>query len=246
MNTDIDSNTFANYATDLADWATARIVVRHDTYPEWKNGYRPHWSRVADPLTRGKLVEHFSGTTTIGAYTIEPKSQAVKYVGWDVDCHAETPTPQDVVNNTNLVMGICEDLQRLGLCPIVEDSNGKGGYHIWLLLASPLPYDKAHSFGRWVAGDESIEVFPKQKRIGDYGNQLRLPGQHHKLDHFSKIWDWANRRWTEGDEAAQLLLSAPTADPAEIPEEAFSYMPPPKVADGGRSSRGRPTPMPIG
>ena len=119
-----------------------------------------------------------------------------------------------------------KDLRKIGLSPIVEDSNGKGGYHVWLLLASPLPYDKAHSFGRWIAGDEEIEVFPKQKRIGDYGNQLRLPGQHHKEEHWSKIWDWSNKRWAEGDEAAQLLLSAPTADPNMIPQEAFAYVPP--------------------
>ena len=234
----IDSQTFTNFAEHLADWARDRIITRDDTYPEWKNGHNPHWRRVAQPLTRGKLVEHFSGTTTIGAYTIEPRSQAVKYVGWDVDCHADAPTPQDVVNNTTLVMGICEDLRNLGYVPIVEDSNGKGGYHIWLLLASPLPYDKAHSFGRWVAGDESIEVFPKQKTLRDYGNQLRLPGQHHKEDHWSTIWDWASRRWAEGDEAARLLLAAPTADPGKIPEEAFSYVPPTKKADGGRSTGG--------
>ena len=100
--------TFSRFAGDLADWASNRIITRKDTYPEWKYGHRPHWCRVAKPLTRGKLVEHFSGSTTIGAYTIEPESQSVKYVGWDVDCHAEAPTPQDVVNNTNLVWGICE------------------------------------------------------------------------------------------------------------------------------------------
>ena len=130
----------------------------------------------------------------------------------------------------------------LGAHPLLEDSNGKGGYHVWTRFDDRIPGHLARSIVLWLVKDAPpaihVEAFPKQA-ASPYGNQMRLPGKHHKRDHWSRFFD--GEKWLEGEDAVQYLLDWQATDPQVFPEEARHYAPPkpspkpPKPSANGQS-----------
>jgi len=217
------------YSKRLASWASNRLIVRHDTFPEWDKSDN-QWKRRYDALHEGKLIQHFKGFSTIGVYTLKPQENTCIYTGLDIDAHDNDPHA-DPVANWDYALKKFEQLQSLGIEPLLEDSNGHGGYHLWVLYDQEIPGEHAYAFGRWLTADcpegIHVEVFPKQKEIQGFGNQLRLPGKHHKSDHWSRIYDAKSREFVSGRAAIQLLIHATPADPTLIPADALMYIPPP-------------------
>ena len=169
-------------ADQLADWAITNLYNRLDAFPEWNGS----WFCKKEPLTKDHLACHFRGLWTVGTYTIIPGEDTCVYLAWDIDCHDTTADP---ATNWYFAEKLYHRLFALGLRPILEDSNGKGGYHVWVVFSQPVPAAIAMAFGHWIVQDSSfeIEVFPKQTSVGDgYGNQLRVPGHHHKDDHWPR------------------------------------------------------------
>lgn len=130
-----------------------------------------------------------------------------------------------------MLTSLCQRLRNFGANPLLEDSNGKGGFHIWLRFKERIPGTLAHSVASWVVKDcpETIaaEAFPKQPCLNKgrrFGNQIRLFGSHHKGGHWSKFYD--GEKWLEGDEAVRYLLSWEATDPEKFPKEATEYVPP--------------------
>ena len=207
---------------DLAQWAIAHLYARTDAYPEW-NGQQ--WFCKKEAVTADHLAYHFRGLWTVGSYTIKPTEDTCVYTAWDIDCHDETA---DKDENWRTAEILYHRLFALGLRPILEDSNGKGGYHEWVIWDRPVPAALALSFGRWIVQDATVEVevFPRQPTVGNgYGNQIRVPGHHHKHDHWSRFWD-GQESWLEGEEAVHLLLTHHPASPERIPHRARSYVVP--------------------
>src|SRR5262249_27031654 len=108
------------------------------------------------------------------------------------------------------------------------DSNGAGGYHLWVLLSSPVPTPLVFAFLRRLTADYAQydltarpEHFPKKPYIESdkYGNWLRTPRMHHTRQHLSQLWDGG--RWLSGAPAVDFLLSfagdSPTLVPAAPP-----------------------------
>ena len=92
-----------------------------------------------------------------------------------------------------------------------EDSNGRGGFHLWLIFRRPVPTETAKGFAdKLVSNWEALglkskpEVFPKQTDPGQYGNWVRLPGRHPKHpDFWSRIFDGED--FVSGDAAIDLF-----------------------------------------
>jgi len=217
-------------AKDLACWAMAHLINRIDAwglYVRWTDPQgAEHMTRTSPyvnlrgtvTLSERDLVQHFCGVTgqIMGAHTTS-KDDMCKWLCWDFDNHdhsAETAT-----KNLAQAHLLVEHLHDYGFEAIIEDSNGDGGYHVWVLLSSPAPCGAVYAFVQLVTQELSVtaEGFPKQASIGDgYGNFVRMPGKHHTRDHWSRIC--INSRWHEGADAVAALLNAPVNDIALLPD----------------------------
>ncbi len=125
-----------------------------------------------------------------------------------------------------------------------------GDFILWVFFEYPVSGEALFAFGNWLVQDKpetiDLEVFPKQSHLQldngkrKFGNQLRLPGKHHKREHWSRIYDGSG--WVEGNAAAEIILQAPLSSPDQIPQEAIEFTPPrpekPQRQCNGRSEVG--------
>jgi hypothetical protein len=152
------------------------------------------------------LEAHFAGQKSIGTYVIDPKSQCVSSIVFDLDIlDDEAATTlctlvQEMV--TSVTSGINNEF------PLLREVSGNKGTHVWLFLSEPVLAEKVR---RWVAADfmpkwmevasekgwpTALEVFPKQDRVEEngYGNLVKLPlGKHAvsgNFSHFVPFEEW--------------------------------------------------------
>ena len=135
-------------------------------------------------------------------------------------------------------------LARLGISPLLTDSNGAGGYHLLAAFTEPVATPLVFALMRWLVSDYARyrlsgppETFPKQPRIGAgrYGNWLRLPGRHHTRDHWSAVWD--GQAWITGEAAIDHILLIDGSSPALIPVEVRSFLSPKRPAQQVKARR---------
>jgi hypothetical protein len=246
----------------LAGWTLARLVNRTDVW----GGYNPLedvgrkypkpdgtegeiGSQTTRPLPsqRGKLFlsahflkNHFAGTRRehiVGLHSTSPENTS-KWGALDIDHHGLTSTAPEV--NWRAALAWYDALLSRGFKPLLTDSNGKGGYHLLVIFAEPVPTRRAYHFLRGLVSDHAKygmarapETFPKQPMIpsGRYGNWLRLPGKHHTRDHWSQVW--GGSRWLDGVGAAEFILALTGDQPGLVPE------PPPQEPARQRAAQPR-------
>jgi hypothetical protein len=207
---------------ELADWSWDRMAVKRDRYGRYAADGSARWSMKE--LSLDSLREHFNGAETIGLGATSLNDECL-FVAWDLDNHV-SDTSTDL--NLEYAIVLRDKLLEMGLQSLIEDSDGKGGIHLWLLFTHPIPASTAHPFAKDVASDfrehglEKIECFPKsstvkrtKKRCGNY---IRLPGKHHKREHWSRFW--GDDDWLSIDDSVQLLLGHSGNDPAFVPAAA--------------------------
>lgn len=196
--------------------------------------YKPAWMRTADPvtgrvapsymakcrLTSAALAAHFAGRCPgdlVGLHAASP-AETCRWVAIDLDAHGDTDDPDA---NRRLAVSIYDTVKGLGFDALLLDSNGRGGFHLWIVFASPVPMADAWRLGRWLVRDFAAsglgkipEVFPKSPRLSGkrMGNWVRLPGRHHTRDHWTKVWDGA--RWLDGEPAILAILAVTGRDVA--------------------------------
>jgi hypothetical protein len=247
---------WADYAPQLAQWALERYFIRDDVW----GGYNsladrervierpdgstcklgPTWTRprVKDrgkvKLTQAVVERHYRATRpehVIGAHTTSPDNLS-KFGTVEVDVHGEESNDPSVT--WKAVIAWYDELRGRGSRPLLWDSNGRGGYHLDVFLAQPIPTPRLFAFLKALTADYERyglpappETFPKQQRLalkpdgsGAYGNWSRLPGLHHTRPHWARIWN--DREWLTGDSAAEFMLSLPGDDPALVPVEPDS------------------------
>ena len=214
------------HAAELTKWAYQSLYARDNAYPAWVKEVND-WRCVHTDLTGDVFQNHFHGATTIGTYTLGRDSKCL-YVGWDIDHH--DGDPGDPKANWRYACILCRRLTRIGANPLLEDSNGSGGYHVWLRFDERISGSVAHSVAIWLvrhcpAGIHA-EAFPKQPDLNEtrrYGNQMRLPGKHHKRDHWSRFFD--GEKWLEGENAVRHLLDWQATDISVFSRRAREFVP---------------------
>lgn len=206
---------------ELAEWTRSRLATKTDRFGLYSPMGGASWS--SSSVTDKILRRHFRGLQTIGFGSISPDDHCL-WIGWDFDNHGS-----EVATTANLKFAriLRDKLRALGFTNVViEDSDGKGGIHVWLFFRSPIPAKQAYQFSRWIAHDfklhglEKIECFPKSRTSktdkGCGGGYLRAPGKHHKRQHWSRCYGVDD--WMSQADSVQLLLSQTGDDPALIPE----------------------------
>lgn len=118
---------------------------------------------------------------TIGVYQIDPKTDTVSWICFDLDRHKpEDSDPKEAVRRLlDLLGSYC-------IPYLLESSGSPDSYHVWLFLV-PTKTSNAFEFSRWLAKAaklEKCEIWPKQRgypdrRGKDYGNLVKLPLAYH-------------------------------------------------------------------
>lgn len=118
---------------------------------------------------------------TIGVYQIDPKTDTVSWICFDLDRHKpEDPDPNESVRRLLDVLGsYC-------IPYLLESSGSPNSYHVWVFLV-PTKTNNAYEFSQWLAKAAKLgkcEIWPKQRgysdrRGKDYGNLVKLPLAYH-------------------------------------------------------------------
>jgi hypothetical protein len=224
-----------SYSEQLLEWVVRYLINRRDAYGGYyrKDGLvcpKTHKSS----LTRDKIIGHFRATCpneVIGLHAAALVGDAClsRWVLVDIDRHADEDDP---VANWRAAWSWRQRSAGLGFQPLLLDSNGRGGFHLWLIFDRPIPTQDAYRFGKWLVRDwdrfglsRPPETFPKSPKIepGGFGRWVRLFGRHPKRGHYTRVWDPSWPRWTSGGHAIRQILGTTGADPALIPPEALTF-----------------------
>ncbi len=236
---------------ELARWALG-IIVRRDAYGRYvlpvrrKDLKKIAYTEKSEP-TEEVLRAHFSGGAVVGLHVLDGAGFC-RLCLIDIDRHDENGS-QEV--NEKAAIALHDRAVSMGFSAFLEDSNGRGGYKLWLIFKETVLARWVRRYARWLVRDwedlglERVpEIFPKQDELGlgKLGNFVRLPGRHHTLDHESRIW--GDGRWLEGEAAARRILSTVGSSAEVIPEEfrveaAEQGHPSPAMPAGSRISSAR-------
>jgi hypothetical protein len=232
---------------ELTPYVMKYLVNRTDIYGRYNKDGKPFTAK--DGLTPEKITRHFRPITPgdiLGLHSTAaeelqgPDGKAIvsctcKWVANDIDHHASGPAPPE---NAMAAKAWHRRAVDLGFRPITIQSNGRGGYRLFIIFSEPVQAPLAYSLIRWLQRDwrelglqQEPEFFPRQKRIklvndphdlkGACGNWVRLFGRHHKREHHTRIWD--GQRVLVRDESIDWLLDHTGDDPALIPAEARTF-----------------------
>lgn len=217
-NTDgISEKTWKDQSRQLADFAWERIAIKRDRHGLYSTTGGASWT--FSELTKDELAAHFSGEITIGCGSTSVDDKCL-WIAFDFDNHSsgEATTHQ----NLDYAIVLMNRLAELGVQCLIEDSDGKGGIHVWVFFSQPIPSEHAHRFSKWIARDfgehglTDCECFPKAATVqhteAKCGTYLRVPGKHHKREHWSRFW--GDGEWLDAEGSIQLLLNAPVNSPA--------------------------------
>lgn len=207
---------------ELSQWAWNRLAIKRDRHGLYSPEGGAHWS--FSPLTQDELAAHFAGECTLGVGSTTPEDKCL-WVAWDLDNHSDE-LPADA--NLSYAIVLMNRLVEMGFRPVIEHSDGRGGIHVWLPFSRPIDAKTAYRFSRHVAHDyqqhiPAIECLPKSPTVQNTeakcGTYLRLPGKHHKRNHWSRFW--GDGEWLEAADGIELLLSLRGDDPEliRIPEQ---------------------------
>ncbi len=232
-----ESAAWAEHAHRLAKWTMANLVNRKDLWTRYLSKDERTAKRklvtVKKRLTRGTLARHFRGMSQgdlVALPTISKKNQS-RSMTIEIDLHGDADPAQEDANRKAAVR-YYNQLVEMGFTPLLEASNGQGGYHLVTLFEEPLSSRQARGFGRWMVRDwekdglaREPEIFPKQDRLtpkAPCGSVLRLPGRHHTLSYFSEVWN--GKRWVSGESAIKVILKTRGKSVTRIPLDALTFL----------------------
>ena len=233
---------WVKYADDLAEWAMERLVNRRDVWSQYtlKDGkigvvMLPIVERRklgTDMVTLNKLHRHFSGKSPahlIGLHSISDHSTC-KWFAIDVDLHDETLPGSDEIAEANFAAALewAEQLRDMGMDPMLMDSNGVGGYHVWVLLDKEYPLADVFDFADGIRSNwdkldlpRKPEIFPPKRAVGpdDLPYTMRPAGRHHTRHHYTRVWNFdaiaGENEWLEGGEAIEAMMAT---RPSKLPK----------------------------
>lgn len=220
-------NAWIHSRNDLAD-ATKRLVNRWDSCGVYRSG---ETYTCKYPLTVQRLQSHYFGGSAkrVGLHAIHPDDHTTRFVTDDIDAHDADP-----FDFFDFARAVHQELTDQGAHPRLENSGG--GWKCWLRFDPPQPAwivrawmtrvdDQCRAEG-WPA-PTAREIFPKQDTLRTsegYGHYVRLPGQHHKRQHWSYFWDGA--KFLHGADAVAHWIDWPATSPTVIPSDLSPITPP--------------------
>jgi hypothetical protein len=235
-------NPWHSRTSELADWTLCRLVNRSDCWGEYRpledigkeytsrDGTKHKLGAITTrwgQLSPARICRHYRATgrrDILGLHAASAENLC-KWGALDIDAHGEVSAAQ-VEANWRAALHWYDELVRLEFCPLLISSNGKGGFHLRVLLAEPIDAARVYHFLRRLTADyrrvgldARPEQFPKQPDVcrceQGVGNWLRLPGKHHSRAYWSEVWDGS--RWLAGHDAIDLMLSLAGDNPALVP-----------------------------
>jgi predicted P-loop ATPase len=185
-------------------------------------------------LTPAVLRHHFEGEHPHYAAGLQSFRSSVDngstvadslWVVVDLDHHNEKDDPPEV--NESAAIWWYMVLKDRGCDCVLEDSDGKGGFHIWMRFSAAIPLEAARQFGLDLTTDwkdrglsKPPEIFPKQDTATEFGSWVRLPGRHPKHpEHWSRIFDGTD--FVSGNGAIDLFT---TVKPIELTAEEIARL----------------------
>ncbi len=223
-------------AESLADFVMKKLVNRTDAY----GNYRSVDDRTAgtartikSTLTSHTIQRHLMAEERgelIGLHTTSPENTC-RWLVIDIDHHGESD-PDAEYRNKDAAIGIRNKLTNQGVTSLLMSSNGRGGFHLWVIFDAPIDTATVYQFGQWIVEDwqelglgEKPEVFPKQEQLaeGKLGNWVRLPGLHHTYEFFTEVW--SGESWLQGEEAIDAIFNHPRVAAEDITSERFALSP---------------------
>jgi hypothetical protein len=225
VQTDIVVEAWAAYAQALADWTITRLVNRTDLWAQYLPVEQRSYSRIvriAPPkqmrgqmtLTPDLIARHYAGANVghlIGLYAKSTENTS-RWMSIDLGSHDPT-APASPSATLKAALAWYDTLCEQGFRPILEDSSGRGDYHLWAVFGDAVDVGTAWMFGRTLVSNYADlalpappRIFPRRAQIesATFKDWLRLPGRHHSHNHWSRIWDGA--QWLEGAEAIRAIL----------------------------------------
>jgi hypothetical protein len=210
---------WARHADALVPWTEARLVNRRDGWGAYRHDGATYTAKAEARATLADaLAAHFRRGRTMGLHAAGADDLS-RWLAYDVDRHDDSPADVTPARTLASARALADAMRSAGLEPLLEDSNGAGGFHVWAFLDAPVATAQAFHLLQQLAtaADLPVETFPKQATVhGRWGNWLRVPGRHPKRDHWSRL-SRDGVRWATHDEAARLLLAHPTSPAAAIP-----------------------------
>jgi len=218
---------------ELAAWFDAHLVNRRDGWGEYyvhKGEVRTITApakerRGLEILSPQRILLHLadpSPSARIGFHTTSP-ANTCRWIAIDIDDH----TSDGRYRVPNLLAATCwfSTLRAKGLHPLLFDTNGRGGFHLYVIFAHPLSSKVAHAFAKSIVAEFSQyglevapEVFPKQPQLTAeriWGSWVRAPGKHHRFNHWMRAW--SGDKWLMGNDVVDYILALPLSDPARLP-----------------------------
>lgn len=210
----------------LAKWTKWNLLNRSDFYGSyywWKKKNTYGIKTAKTPLTAEVVCNHYEAidSNRVGVHSYNANGVG-KWICIDIDAH-----DGECAINWQRACVIIENVSQWGITPLVEHSNGKFGFHIWLLFDNWIDAKILRSIGLFLRQDKKDEVFPKQFSQSPYGNFVRLPGKHYKSDWCSDFYDPVSKQWLRGADAVQYLLNFKQCSLDLVPDEAKNFVPPP-------------------
>lgn len=254
---------------ELADWAMERLVNRKDVWGQYSllsphealeqgRSYKAMTLPIAsmrgdDMVTLDKLARHFASRRQhrpqlIGLHA-ESKEGTSRWLAIDIDNHdlEAVGAPERARRNLAGALEWWRMLAERGYDPLLFDSSGKGGYHLWVLLAEPAPTAHVWAMVKALATtwerhhlEEEPEIFPKQPKPGSLNAWFRLPGMHHTQPHYSRLWsgeEWLSDPWLEGHAAIDAMLQAIPGPPPPVPQAEVPEVEAPRRTAAARKRR---------
>ncbi|MEM6474147.1 MAG: hypothetical protein AAF802_31710 [Planctomycetota bacterium] len=233
-------------AKELASWTAQSLVNRTDVWGRYLSkrsrhenmGRRNHAVTVPFREERGKvflgedsLEKHFKTRDVGGVLGLHSSGSDLtsRWFAVDIDLHDDDDLSVSPEGNFAAAKSWHQALAQAGFDPLLLDSNGRGGFHLLIVLESPMSTASVHQFAVHLTADwakrgldTAPEVFPGQTKWDHYGSWLRLFGRHHTHDHYTRVFDdepWADPPWLEGHEAIDRILATRPA-PRQVCEQA--------------------------
>lgn len=228
-------------APELAPWILTHLVNRTDVWGR----YLPKRNRKPKPVKEGghqgnAITAPFRderGKVFLGLSSLEKHFKAVdggvlgihsassdgssRWVAIDIDLHDEEDLSVTREGNFVAAREWYVALQKLGLDPLLLDSNGRGGFHIWVVFAQPMNSRSVRAFADQLVHDyqrrgldRAPDLFPGTLGANHLGSWLRLPGRHHTLPHYTRVYNdqaWEERTWLDGHDAIDRILATQPA-----------------------------------